>query len=52
MLMLEKGGDFADGVNEYTGRIMARGAVVFASFDKDAVQILTERGISAMIPGL
>jgi predicted nucleic-acid-binding protein len=23
--MLEKGGDFADGVNEYTGRVMAHG---------------------------
>ena len=48
--MMEKGGDFADGVNEYTGRVMARGLSVFVSFDKQAVRLLTERGISAMVP--
>jgi predicted nucleic-acid-binding protein len=53
MLMLEKNGDFADGINEYSGRMMAgHGASVFATFDKQAVQLLTERGIAAMIPGL
>jgi predicted nucleic-acid-binding protein len=50
MLFLEKGGDFADGVNEYTGRNMAHGRAVFVSFDKLAVKLLAERGISAMIP--
>jgi predicted nucleic-acid-binding protein len=50
--MLGRGGDFADGVNEYCGRMMAHGASVFASFDKQAVQLLTERGIAAMIPQL
>jgi predicted nucleic-acid-binding protein len=52
MLMLEKGGDFADGINEYSGRMMAHGESVFATFDKDAVKLLSERGIAAMIPGL
>ncbi|GHU03387.1 DNA-binding protein [Betaproteobacteria bacterium] len=52
LAMLRKGGDFADGVNEYTGRQMSRGATVFASFDKKAVGLLTERGIPAMIPQL
>ncbi|GHT96831.1 DNA-binding protein [Betaproteobacteria bacterium] len=52
MLMLEQGGDFADGVNEYTGRVMTRGLSVFASFDKKAVKLLSERGIPAMIPQL
>ena len=48
--MLENGGDFADGVNEYSGRQMANGQSVFASFDKKAVRIFNERGISAMVP--
>jgi predicted nucleic-acid-binding protein len=52
MLFLEKGGDFADGVNAYTGHSMARGRAVFVSFDKKTVKTLTERGIAAMIPQL
>ena len=48
--MLEKGGDFADGVNEYTGSAMARGTAIFASFDKRAVRLLTEQGKAAMVP--
>jgi predicted nucleic-acid-binding protein len=52
MEFLEKGGDFADGVNAYTGRNMAHGRAVFVSFDEQAVKILTERGIAAMIPRL
>lgn len=47
--MLEKGGDFADGVNAYTGHVMARGLSVFASFDKQAVRLLAEQGISALV---
>jgi predicted nucleic-acid-binding protein len=50
LLMLEKGGDFADGVNAYCGRNMVDGASVFVSFDRAAVQLLTEQGISALIP--
>ena len=49
--MMEEGGDFADGVNAYAGQAMAHGSAVFASFDKRAVRLLTERGISAMVPG-
>lgn len=52
MLMLERGGDFADGINEFSGRKMANDACVFATFDEDAVKLFTERGIAAMIPGL
>jgi predicted nucleic-acid-binding protein len=52
MRFLEKGGDFADGVNEYTGRNMAHGRAVFVSFDKKAVRLLTEHGLSAMVPQL
>jgi predicted nucleic-acid-binding protein len=52
MLFLEKGGDFADGVNAYTGRVMSNGRAVFVSFDKQAVRLLAERGISAMVPQL
>lgn len=52
MLMLEKGGDFADGINEYSGRVLAHGNCLFASFDKQAVQLLNERGLAAMIPRL
>ncbi|GHT88482.1 DNA-binding protein [Betaproteobacteria bacterium] len=52
MLMLERGGDFADGVNEYTGRMMTNGESVFATFDKEAAKLLNERGIAAMIPQL
>lgn len=50
--MLEDGGDFADGVLEYMGRRMADGAsCVFASFDRQAVKLLTKRGVAAAIPG-
>lgn len=48
--MLEKGGDFSDGINAYTGQVMARGVSVFVSFDKQAVRLLTEQGISALLP--
>jgi predicted nucleic-acid-binding protein len=49
--MMELGGDFADGVNAYTGQSMARGQAVFASFDKQAVRLLVEQGLSAIVPG-
>jgi predicted nucleic-acid-binding protein len=48
--MMHKGGDFADGVNDYIGRQMTRGASVFVSFDKKAVRLLTEQGIPALVP--
>lgn len=49
--MLEDGGDFADGVLAYTGRILAPGGIaVFASFDQAAVRLLSQRGHSAFVP--
>ncbi|MDR0529492.1 MAG: type II toxin-antitoxin system VapC family toxin [Zoogloeaceae bacterium] len=50
MLFLEKGGDFADGVIAHTGRNMTRSRAVFVSFDKKAIRLLTESGITAMLP--
>ena len=48
--MLEAGGDFADGVIEYTGRTLARGsAATLLSFDKNAVSTLAKRGLSALL---
>jgi predicted nucleic-acid-binding protein len=52
MFFLENGGDFADGVNAYTGHRMTHGRAIFISFDKKAVRLLTERNIPAMIPQL
>jgi predicted nucleic-acid-binding protein len=48
--MMELGGDFADGVNAYTGQVMARGQAVFASFDKQAVRLLVDQGLPAIVP--
>jgi predicted nucleic-acid-binding protein len=48
--MLDAGGDFADGVIEYTGRNLARNvATTFLSFDKNAVGILAKRGLPALL---
>jgi predicted nucleic-acid-binding protein len=48
--MMAAGGDFADGVNAYTGSRMASGIAVFVSFDQKAVRLLNERGLSALVP--
>ncbi len=48
--MMQCGGDFADGVNAYTGRAMTRGQTIFVSFDKKAVCLLSEQGVAAMSP--
>jgi predicted nucleic-acid-binding protein len=48
--MLDDGGDFADGVVQYTGSQLADGPSTFASFDQGAVSRLTARGIAAVIP--
>jgi len=48
--MMRQGGDFADGVNAYSGRKMTSGNAVFASFDKAAVHLLSEQGIATIIP--
>lgn len=44
---LECGGDFADGVNEYTGRRIFDGQ--FVTFDKKAVAVLKKRNIPAKL---
>jgi len=49
--MMRQGGDFADGVNAYTGRKMAASnQAVFATFDKAAVRLLAEQGVATIIP--
>lgn len=47
LLMLEAGGDFADGVIAFEGRWL--GCDTFVSFDKKAVALLTEQGQSARL---
>ena len=50
MSLLEKGGDFADGVNAYTGRLLSTSRkAVFVSFDKKAVRLVTDTGANAML---
>ena len=47
--MLEKNGDFSDGINAFAGMEMAFGEPVwFVSFDKKAVKILKELGIQTI----
>jgi predicted nucleic-acid-binding protein len=48
--MLDDGGDFADGVIQYTGGRLAGGPSTYASFDQAAVTRLSARGIAAMVP--
>jgi predicted nucleic-acid-binding protein len=48
--MLDDGGDFADGVVQYTGSLLAGGPSTYASFDQAAVSRSVTRGIAAMIP--
>lgn len=47
LLMLEAGGDFADGVIAYEGNWL--GGETFVSFDKKAVSFLTAQGQSARL---
>jgi len=47
LTMLDAGGDFADGVIAYEGRWL--GAETFVSFDKKAVEMLIEQGVSARL---
>lgn len=47
LLLLEAGGDFADGVIAYEGRWP--GGETFVSFDRVAVTLLTEQGESARL---
>lgn len=47
LALLEAGGDFADGVIAFEGSWL--GADIFASFDKKAVRLLKEQGVSARL---
>ncbi|MGO3123578.1 MAG: hypothetical protein ACTIKR_06105 [Advenella sp.] len=47
LLMLEAGGDFADGVIAYEGNWL--GGETFVSFDKLAVKLLMEQGEAAQL---
>jgi predicted nucleic-acid-binding protein len=47
VVLLEAGGDFADGIIAFGGA--ALGADTFASFDKDAARLLRQRGVSALL---
>ena len=48
LLMLDRGGDFADGVIAHDGKWL--GADIFMSFDKEAVRLLSAQGHDARIP--
>jgi predicted nucleic-acid-binding protein len=47
LMLLESGGDFADGVIAYEGKWL--GADTFVSFDKKAVKLLEAHGTSARL---
>lgn len=47
LAMLEAGGDFADGVIAYEGHWL--GGETFTSFDKKAVELLTDQGKPARL---
>ncbi|WP_404714084.1 type II toxin-antitoxin system VapC family toxin [Sphingomonas sp. MMS24-J13] len=47
LAILEAGGDFADGVIAYQGRWL--GGETFVSFDRKAVRLLDENGVSARL---
>jgi predicted nucleic-acid-binding protein len=46
--MVDSGGDFADGVIAYVGRAMSNEPSTFLSFDKQAIKILSAKGLSVM----
>jgi predicted nucleic-acid-binding protein len=47
--LLETGGDFADGVIAYEGAWL--GGETFVSFDKQAVALLSKRGVATRLLG-
>jgi predicted nucleic-acid-binding protein len=49
LTMLEAGGDFADGVIAFEGRRL--GGEVFASFDRQAIQLIAEAGGETLLVG-
>jgi predicted nucleic-acid-binding protein len=48
LAILEAGGDFADGIMAYEGTWL--GGETFISFDKQAVELLTQQGQAARLP--
>lgn len=48
LVLLEAGGDFADGVMAYEGAWL--GGEIFVSFDRQAVDLLARQGQSAQMP--
>jgi len=52
LYMYREGGEFADGVIAYTGSKMTNNKAVFASFDKKAVNLLSDIGVIAIVPTL
>jgi len=50
LLMLKNGGDFADGVNAYTGSKMSKGKAVFATFDRKSIRLLAKQGMPTLLP--
>ncbi len=49
LAILDAGGDFADGVIAYDGSWL--GAEIFVSFDREAVDLLAEKGHAALLLG-
>jgi predicted nucleic-acid-binding protein len=47
LAILEAGGDFADGIMAYEGNWL--GGEIFVSFDKQAIELLTEQGQAAQL---
>jgi len=47
LAMIDAGGDFADGAIAYEGRWL--GAETFVSFDKNAVEMLKQQGVTARL---
>jgi hypothetical protein len=41
-----------DGVNAYSGMLMAPPHSIFVSFDRKAVRLLGERGVAALTPDM
>jgi len=50
--MLKDGGDFAAGVAAYSGRMMASGQAVFATFDQNMMFLLAQQGQAALVPAI
>jgi predicted nucleic-acid-binding protein len=48
LAILEAGGDFADGIFAYEGNWL--GGETFISFDKQALELLTQQGQAARLP--